>query len=189
VRRLLFALITLIGALYIYFVLAVEDHKRWFRHFSDGIKKDHESARIHHAFKSKPLQQMLLAVIEQQDSLSKASPIHSKHTSYWVVFHQQKDTCFVSLLANFNFYSSKRAIGHIELENRFITFYTDDKDCGSGLVDWARLKKGQINGLQDYDRAGWKDTVPPPPSPTHEPFKREYRVISNDSLQIVYEGY
>ena len=75
------------------------------------------------------------------------------------------------------------------MNNQVLSFYGKQTQCGNDFIQFDKLDTGRIKGLVDYDHAGWVDTIPPPPPPPHEPFRREYLIISKDSLKLVYEGY
>jgi hypothetical protein len=191
VRRFLLILLLFLAAVYLYLVAAVNDDNRWFREFSKSVNDSNRVGSATRVFRSKPLLNALDALITRQDSLANANPIHPRHRSFWVSFYADKGQCYVSLVANFSFYSSQTIKGYLHYRDKIISFY-DKEPCSNDLVDWQILKKGNIAGLTDYDHADGNDsialTIPPPPPP-HEPFRRTYLVVSKDSLPLVFEGY
>jgi hypothetical protein len=138
---------------------------------------------------SSSLQKRIISMIELQDSLANADKTHTRHTSFWTSLYKKDHQCYVAIISNFRFYSSKATNGYLKYKDKVITFYGEDTECGTGIINFDRLQTGRIKSLIDYDYVDWKETLPPPPPPPHEPFRREYLIVNKDSLQLVYEGY
>ncbi len=117
----------------------------------------------------------LNSLIETKDSLSKLDLIFSEHNSYWIFFHESEEKCYVSILANFNFYDKENLDGFLKYRGKVITFYNTESSCNRGIVNSSliNIKEDEIENIVNYD-----DAIIPP----HEPEIFLFEINENGKL-------
>ncbi len=146
----------------------------------EKIKLD--STEVKMPLKSNQLIERLNELISFEDSLSKTSSTHSTPTSIWIYFYQKEKNCYVTTISNFEYYNSEDMDGFFTYRDKFITVYNSDSTCGLDFIDQSLLSKSKIPELIDYNDPDMS-LMP------HEPYSREYKIISMDSLVITFDGY
>jgi hypothetical protein len=121
------------------------------------------------------LHNKLDSLIDYDDTHSNSTLFKSNCKSFWICFYKRDSNCFVRLIANFNYYSSKRIDGYFKYRDRIVSIYELNLECASGLVDKNKLYKGAITNLTDYDNTSSR--IGP-----HDPHEIEYKIINKDSL-------
>ena len=134
-----------------------------------------ERARIEESIMSSQLINHLDSLIESQDSLSKVDSRFSKHNSYWILFSENEEKCFVRILANFNFYQKDNMDGFLKYREKTITFYNTKSKCNENIIDVSRINtlEDKIENIVDYN-----DAIVPP----HEPEIMLFEVKENGVL-------
>lgn len=141
--------------------------------YSDVHQK--ERTRIEESIISSQLITQLDSLIESQDKISNISSRNSKHHSYWILFNENEKKCYLSILANFNFYQKDNLDGFLKYRGKTITFYNTHSKCNTNIIDASRINTNvdEIENIVDYD-----DAIVPP----HEPKIMSFEVKENGLL-------
>ena len=86
------------------------------------------------------LQTKLDLIINYKERLADSSSISERPSSYWIFPYERNDTCFVVIMANFDFYDSAEMDGYFEYRNKYISIYDTRLLCVDGLIESNELK-------------------------------------------------
>ena len=124
--------------------------------------------------KSEFLRKRLDEQILFHDKLTKKDDSNSDMKSYWIVFDSKNNQSEISLIANFNYYSSKNMVGYFTYKGKIVSVYEFNNSECDNFINKVELKKGSIENLIDYDS---NNVVT-----EHEPDIRKYKVDKNNKF-------
>jgi hypothetical protein len=137
------------------------------------------------AIKSEILLTKLDELIDFRDSITFSRTRPDTTQSFWIYFIRHEKKCFVTLMAQFSYYDSKGMDGYFRHRERYVSVYNSEIDCAREFINPEHLKTRKIEKLIDYNRP-IDDKLPP--IPPHNPYGREYLIITKDSLLLNAEG-
>ena len=71
-------------------------------------------------FVNKTLLRKIESLVRRQDSLADSNRINSRHRSFWTYFYQKGKDCYVAVMSNFEYYSSKNTNGYINYRDKIL---------------------------------------------------------------------
>lgn len=140
-----------------------------------------------HPIKSEILLTKLDELIYFRDSITFRRTPPDTTFSFWIFFTSVENECFVTLTSQFNFYDSEDMDGYFIHRDRYITVYDSKSECAKGFIDPDLLNTDIIDNevITDYCNPK-KDR---PPIPPHNAFGREYRIIDNEQIELISQGF
>ena len=123
------------------------------------------------------LSKEILRFISFFDSLALKSKAGYVPPVFEMEFSESKGDCFLTIIQS-DFYSLKYD-GYCEFNGKIICFTNLDNICSKNLIDRTKIKK---DSKKYFENSALIYLI-------IDPIKRRYKIISSDSLILVYQGF